>query len=168
MTVVAVAIAALAGASGCAEKKPRVRPIKVGTVDTGPESLAAARKQLEGTWDLVSVAVVQNGKATDLTGAGRLTYDGFGNMTILGRIEVPNAPSTGALLDYTGRAVIDPPKQQLRLVGVAPAGDPNASPPADLSFDKLRQYAFDGEFLKISTIDAAGKVVATATWRRAQ
>ncbi len=156
-------IAMVAVAAGCAEKRARVRPIKVGTVDTGPQSLEAARRQLEGTWELVSLSAGPQA----LKASGRMTYDAYGNMTVKGTIEAATITSPiVALLNYEGRAVIDAAKQQLRLVGQTAEGATVSA--ADMSADKLRQYAFDGDLLKISTIDPSGAVIATATWRRGQ
>jgi len=157
---------AIAVASAACASAPSQRPVKMGDVDTGVDSLAYVRKQLEGTWDLVSLTAVQGTGAITLKAAGRLTYDEFGNMSIRGRIEEASPVPAGALLDYEGRAVIDPARKQLRLVGVVAQG--GATEPADVSFDKLRLFAFEGDVLKLSTIDAEGKVIATATWRRAQ
>jgi hypothetical protein len=155
-------VAVMAVAAGCADKRARVRPIKVGTVDTGPQSLEAARRQLEGTWELA--ALTSGPGAAPLKASGRMTYDAYGNMSVKGTIEGVSS-SAAALLDYQGRAVIDAAKQQLRLVGDAA---PGAATPAEMSADKLRQFAFEGDLLKISTIDASGAIIATATWRKVQ
>ena len=55
-------VAAVVIGTGCAAA-PRERPIKGGDVDTGPGSVEAVRRQLEGTWDLVSLAVTPKGGA---------------------------------------------------------------------------------------------------------
>ena len=69
----------LAAAAACAPA-PRVRPVKGGDVDAGPESLTAARKFLEGRWTLESFEVFPPGKPTiALKGSGTLNYDEFGN-----------------------------------------------------------------------------------------
>lgn len=34
---------------------PRGRPVKMGPVDTGPQSVEATRRQLEGAWELVKL-----------------------------------------------------------------------------------------------------------------
>jgi hypothetical protein len=165
--VMAVALVGAAFiSSGCPEKRARVRPIEVGPVDTGPQSLAAARRQLEGKWNLVSITAVQGSSTVDVKASGTMTYDAYGNMTVKGIVEGTGPASAGALLDYEGRAVIDVQARQLKLVGMVAQGA--AAPPEELSFDKIRRYAFEGDLLKISTIDASGAVVATATWRRAQ
>jgi ferredoxin len=56
--------------------------MKGGDVDTGPESITAARKFLEGRWTLESFEVFPPGKAPiTLKGSGTLNYDNFGNLT---------------------------------------------------------------------------------------
>ena len=42
--------------AGCAPA-PRARPVKMGDVDTGTNSLEATRRQLEGTWDLTALEI---------------------------------------------------------------------------------------------------------------
>lgn len=70
----------LAGALACAGA-PRQRPVKGGTVSTGPETLTAARNFLEGRWVLESFEVRPPGKAPIvLKGSGTLVYDNMGNL----------------------------------------------------------------------------------------
>ena len=42
-----------------------------------------------------------------------------------------------------------------------------AKPPTEVGIDKIRMDEFVNDQLKLSLRDAAGKVIATATWRRA-
>lgn len=73
----------LLGAAAACAPAPRVRPVKGGDVDAGPESLTAARKFLEGRWTLESFEVFPPGKPPiALKGAGTLNYDEFGNLRI--------------------------------------------------------------------------------------
>lgn len=156
--VVGLLAVTLTTAAGCAGA-PRQRPVKVGSVDTGPNSLEAARRQLEGTWDLVSLQVVTtDGQTVTRPAGGRLTYDAFGNMSMEG------TGADAALIAFTGRAVIDPVKREFRLADLEGAG----ALPSQASPDKVRSYEFDGPFLKTSVKDAAGRVTAVITWRRSQ
>ena len=149
---------ALVAVGGCSAS-PRQRPIKVGSVDAGPNSLEAARRQLEGTWDLVSLQVVgADGQAVPRPAGGRMTYDGFGNMSMEG------TGADAALVAFSGRAVIDPVKREFRLADLAGSG----SLPSQVSPEKVRGYEFDGDLLKTSARDASGRVTAVVTWRRAQ
>lgn len=150
--------AAIAASAGCSAS-PRQRPIKVGAVDAGPSSLEAVRRQLEGRWELVSLQVVgADGQAVTRPAGGRMTYDAFGNVTMEGT--GPDA----ALISLSGRAVIDPVKRELRLADMEGAG----ALPGQVSPDKVRGYAFEGDLLKTSARDASGRVTAVVTWRRAQ
>jgi hypothetical protein len=133
----------------------------MGPVDTGPTSLEAVRRQLQGTWDLVSLDTfpTPGGAAVPLSGAKAvLTYDDYGNLTMRGTASTP-------LLEYSGRAVIDVVKQQLYLRSITGSGGAEELP-QELDFASTRKYAFEGDLLKISTIDAQGRITATAVWKR--
>ncbi len=99
----AVVLGLLAMAAACAPA-PRVRPVKGGDVDAGPESLTAARKFLEGRWTLESFEVFPPGKpAIALKGAGTLNYDEFGNL----RIEIRADEKSADLLRAAGIEIRD-------------------------------------------------------------
>jgi hypothetical protein len=49
-------IACIVITAACAAS-PRQRPVSAGDVDTGANSLTAARKQLEGRWTLISLDI---------------------------------------------------------------------------------------------------------------
>jgi hypothetical protein len=145
---------------------PRQRPIKVGTVDTGAGSLEATRRQLEGTWELTGLETYPAGGQKVVHKASAvLTYDEYGNLTIMGRIEQEGATAGAAapLLSFKGRAVIDAEKHQLRLMD---AQGPEKALPAEVSPDLLRRYEFEGDMLKLSTVDGSGQPTATATWKK--
>jgi len=67
------------------------------------------------------------------------------------------------LLSFKGRAVIDPEKHQLRLLD---AQGPEKALPAEVNPDLLRRYEFEGDVLRLSTIDASGQPTATASWKK--
>ncbi len=159
-------VAAVVIGTGCAAA-PRERPIKGGDVDTGPGSVEAVRRQLEGTWDLVSLAVTPKGGAAPVTVAaqGSLTYDKYGNLKIEARTSdsyAPEAAQSGGVLEFEGKAVIDAANSELKLTDMTGNVDPNAV----LSPERRRRYAFEGDLLRLSSMDASGNVTATATWRR--
>lgn len=166
VTTGALALMLGALAAGCSSA-PRQRPVKVGSVDTGTGSLEAIRRQLQGTWDLVALEAVDAGRLTPVNAAGRLLYDEFGNMSIKGTIDDPRLKDA-LRLDYSGRVVIDTARQELVPAEVS-AGE--ASPdPAQLgriATTQRRRYAFEGDLLKITYLDAAGNPTGVATWRRA-
>jgi hypothetical protein len=152
----ALLAAALVAAGACAGA-PRQRPVKAGAVDAGPNSLEAARRQLEGTWELVSLQVIgTDGRAVTRPAGGRMTYDAFGNMSMEG------TGADAALIAFSGRAVIDPVKRELRLADLEGSG----ALPSQVSPEKVRSYEFDGPLLKTSVKDASGRVTAVVTWRR--
>ncbi len=145
---------------------PRQRPIKMGEVDTGAGSVESARRQLEGTWELVSFETYPApGQKIPQKATGVLTYDAYGNLEIVGRLEQPGgSPGAGApLLSYKGRAVIDAGQQQLRVVDTQ--GD-TSKLPSEASTQYLRRYVIDGDQLTLSMIDGAGHPTATTTWKR--
>jgi hypothetical protein len=161
-----VAVAALLMSAGCA-KAPRERPVQMGDVNTGPGSLEAARRQLEGTWELVSLAVVPagGGAPVPLAARGTLTYDQYGNLTIDAHTDDTNAPQaarSAGVLSFKGRAVIDADKSELKLMDVTGSVDPKTV----IAPERRRRYAFEGDLLKMSSLDANGQIAATATWRR--
>jgi hypothetical protein len=166
-TVVLVAFVAATTLGACAAA-PLHSPMRMGPVDAGAGSLESVRRQLSGSWDLVSLTAFQppSGNAVDVKASAVLTYDDYGNLTMKGaRTDAGRDPATTALLDYSGRAVIDVANQQLHLQSISGSGasDPTG---AEVFLASVRRYAFEGELLKISTIDAKGNTTATAVWKR--
>ena len=157
--------------AGACAKAPRGRPIPTTRIDSGAGTLESVRRQLEGQWDLVSLQTVRKpGTApVDVKAKAVLTYDAYGNMTLKGRMDDQNYrdPAAAPFLDFSGRAVIDVPRSQLRLLDVnANVEVAQENLPAETSFDRVRKYAFEGDLLKLSTIDGQGNVTATATWKK--
>ena len=151
---------------GCAAG-PGTRPMKGADVDTSSGSLEAVRRQLQGTWELVSLAVVPpgGGAPVPLAARGTLVYDEYGNLTVDAHTNDPNAPEaarTANLISFKGRAVIDAPKSELKLMDVTGSVDPNTV----ISTERRRRFAFDGDLLKLSSLQPDGQVAATATWKR--
>ena len=66
------------------------------------------------------------------------------------------------MLEFEGKAVIDAANSELKLTDMTGNVDPNAV----LSPERRRRYAFEGDLLRLSSMDASGNVTATATWRR--
>jgi hypothetical protein len=148
---------------------PRQRPVEMGPVDKGPGSLGAVRKQLEGTWTLVSLETYpERGPAVLVKATGQLIYDQYGNLTIKGIVEGSgggSTPDASRYLILKGRAVIDPTTQRLWVV--EGEGDLSGLPPP-VSADKVRYYEFSGDVLRMSVKDASGRVTAKVTWKRSQ
>jgi hypothetical protein len=150
-----------AGVLAACAAQPRQRPLETHRIESGPNSLESVRRRFQGTWDLVSLETFPKpgGPAVPVTGAvAVLTYDDFGNLTMKGTAATP-------ILDYSGRAVIDVVKQQLYLRSVTGSGAADELP-AEVDFASTRKYSFEEDLLKISTIDAQGRITATAVWKR--
>jgi hypothetical protein len=163
--LLAIALIATACATPAA---PRGRPVRLGPVDaTSPSSLEAVRRHLQGTWTLATLELSppEGGALRAVKAEGTLTYDQYGNLTIDAHTSDPAAPPaarTAGLLSFKGRAVIDTGKSELTLMDLTG----NVDPVAALSPERKRRYAFEGELLTLSSLDAAGKVTAVAVWRR--
>lgn len=161
-------LAVLAAVSACVSSRPRQRPVEGGAVSAGPNSLASVRKQLEGTWDLVSAEVVSAaGARTAIKAKAALTYDAYGNLSLKGAYEDPAATADQtAALNFSGRAVIDTQRQVLRLLDVQQSEGDFAALPPDIAARRERAYAFKGDLLTLTVKDSAGRVTAVNTWRR--
>ena len=134
-----VAVALTTFAAGCASA-PLNKPIQGGPVDTGAGSLEAERRQLQGTWSLLSYELHNAaGVATRVDASAQLTYDDHGNLTVQGHAKDPKArtPNAEAFLNYKGRAVIDPDKHELRLLDVRGNGNTSTE---TINIDAVRHY----------------------------
>jgi hypothetical protein len=164
-----VIAAVLLATAGCAAA-PRTRPINIGDpVNTGPGSMEAIRRQLQGTWQLVALESVPpaGGARVPIAATGTLVYDEFANLTLDARSTDPAAPVAARerkLLTFKGRAVIDAAKGELKLMDLTG----NADPSEVLAPERRRKYAFEGELLKLSSIGERDEVTAISTWRRVQ
>jgi len=161
LTVVLAALP-LAGCAG----GPRTRPVKGADVNAGAGSAEAVRRQLQRTWELVALESVppSGGSRVPIRAAGTLTYDEFGNMTIDAHTTDRAAPVAALeknMLTFTGRAVIDITRSELKLMDVTG----NVNPDEVLSVDRRRKYEFAANTLKLSSIDEQGRVTAISTWR---
>jgi hypothetical protein len=162
----------LAVAAACAPA-PRIRPVKGGDVNEGPESLVAARKFLEGRWVLESFEVFPPGKPViTLKGAGTLNYDEFGNLRIEIRADEKSADllraagieTTDGTIATDGRTVVD--LQNKTLSYVLPGQTVGAPAPGPLSPSRLRHWEVKGDLLFLSTWDDNGKPLSTGRWKK--
>ena len=164
MTAALAVMIATASLGGCAAKA-REMPLRTERIETGADTVETVRRQFEGTWDLQTFEIYPSpGKTVPQKARAVLIYDAFGNMTIDGRLEQPDAPSAAAeFLSYKGRIVIDLPNQQLRVVDAE--GD-NAKLPAQASTNYMRKYAFEGNTLVLSMVNPQGQTTAKTTWKK--
>jgi hypothetical protein len=165
-----VPVVAMMLVAACAEKRARVRPIEGDAVTTGTGSLEDTRKQLEGTWNLVSAEVVSaTGERRTVKASAVMTYDGFGNFSIKGAFEDPAVPADQtAALNFTGRAAIDVQKKELHLLDLQQSDADFAKLPAEMTAARSRAYAFSLNQVTMTVKNAKGQVTAVNTWRRGQ
>jgi hypothetical protein len=163
-------LAALAADLACAPA-PRVRPVRGADVDQGAQTLAAARKYLEGRWTLETFEVFSPGQPpVALKGTGFVTYDEFGNL----RMELrPDEASADLLrksglevrdgaISTDGRTVVDMQNRTLTYVienqGLAGTGP--------LALNRPRHWEVTDNVLTLSTRGDDGKPLTVARWRR--
>jgi hypothetical protein len=161
---------ALALAACAAPAQPRRKPIPMSAVDTSAGSVEAVRRQLEGTWELVSAEVYpEPGKVVPVEATGRLTFDAYGNVRTDATLAEPSADAS-RLLSYSGNVVIDPRKKEWRLTDVTAeeGAPPEKALPNEVGPDKIRAYEFVGDELKLLMKDETGRATGSATWRRAR
>jgi hypothetical protein len=145
---------------------PISKPVALGSAAPSG-SLEATRQRLEGTWDLVALESVPpaGGARVPVNAGGTLTYDQFGNLTIIAQSKDPNAPVAArevATVSFKGRAVIDAASSELKLMDLKGNVDPNEV----LAPERRRKFEFVDNMLKLSSYDAKGNVTAIATWQR--
>lgn len=158
---------------GCAAA-PRERPVKMGPVDTGAGTLTAARKYLEGRWNLESFEVFPPGKPPiTVKGEGTLLYDDYGNL----KIDIRTDAATGEALSRVGivlkdgivasegRTVINLQDQTLTYVieGQGGQGFERSGP---LGMGRPRHWKVEGDLLTLTTKDDAGKPLSIGRWRK--
>lgn len=166
--IVSLALAACTSA-------PWNEPVKLGPVDTGPGSLTAARKYLEGRWTLLSYEVFLPGEPPiTLGGSGMLTYDAYGNLTTEIRVDDATArilekagirTTNGAFLT-SGRTVVDMNARTLTYVleGQPPLGAPSGP----LALNKPRYWQVEGALLTLTTKSEDGATASVGRWQKAE
>jgi len=171
---IAATIAALVAIAGCSPGPmtrpgtggPMNKPVALGK-DASSGSVEAARRQLEGTWDLVALEWAPSSDAArvPIKATGTLTYDEYGNLRIDAHTTDPAAPVAArevTMLTFTGRAVIDPVKHELKLMDLTGTANPDEV----LSPEQRRRVELEADLLKLSSFDDQGRVTAISTWRR--
>lgn len=140
---------------------PRQRPVKLGEVEQGSGTLESVRRQLEGNWMLTDYEVLTAGKRPVV---GQLTYDAFGNLSVLARID--RAGQAPEVIEYSGRAVIDVRAETLKLDGLTYKQRPTAATLQAAGLEEPRHYAFSDGVLTLSVLGADGKPTAHVVWKR--
>lgn len=152
-------------ATGCAPA-PRQRPVKGGAVDAGAGSLEAARRELEGSWVLQTLEIVnETGAFEPVKASGTLSYDAYSNLQINGKIDDPRLQKA-IPLDFNGRVVIDAAKREFYPADIEAGPKVDTRKLAPIGVDKVRKFEVAGDRLVVTYQDAAGKPTARTTWRR--
>ena len=164
------ALMLLAAAAAAYAGEPRQRS----KVDTGPGSLTAARKYLEGRWGLESFEVRPPGKPPImLKGSGVLNYDDFGNLTMEIRADQATSDLLRAagieirdgVISTKGRTAIDLQNRTLTYFlegqrsGYVTGGGP-------LAPNRPRHWEVTEDVLTLTTKDDAGAPLSISRWRK--
>jgi len=158
-------------AFGACHGAPGQNPIKAGPVNTGPQSLTAARNFLEGRWLLESFEVRPAGKPPVLLkGNGTLVYDEMGNLKMDIRADEASADVLRAsgidirdgVISTDGRTAID--LQHKTLTYVVKGQAPLIRGP--LGTDRPRHWVIEGDTLILTTQDDAGQPLSIGRWKR--
>jgi len=164
---IVLTLTALVSLPAC-EKRARLRPVEMGPVNTGPGTLEAVRKQLEGTWHLVSAEIIgADGTARAVKGQALLTCDAYGNLTVKGSYEEPSlGADAAAAINFTGRVAIDVQKHELHLLDLRQSDGDFQNLPPEMVASRTRQYEFVGDTLKMTIRSAKGAVTAVNIWKK--
>ena len=167
LTAAAVAITSTALAAPLAQR------IKMGPVETGPGTLTAARKHLEGRWALLSYEIFPPGQAPlRLDGEGTLLYDDFGNLDMDIRVDEKTAlvlegvgiRTADGVLSTKGRTVID--LQARTLVFVLEQQPAFGVPSGPLALNRPRHWDVTGSELTLTTKGDDGRPLSVSRWRK--
>jgi hypothetical protein len=149
-------------------------PGQKGPVDTGPGTLAAARKYLEGRWGLLSLEIFPPGAPPlNVKGEGMLTYDGFGNLDVQIRVDqatndvlrAAGIPTMDGSLSSSGRTVVD--MKARTLTYIFKGQPPRGAPSGPLALNRPRHWEVNGNVLTLTTKGDDGKPVSVARWQKA-
>ena len=152
-------------AFGCAPTMS-VRESRKTPVDEGAGSLEATRRSLEGSWQLVSLEVIDaKGARRPVKATGRLTYDAFGTMTVRGVID-DAAMKDSIVLDFDGRIVIDTVRREFRASDIKSERPIDQDRIAPISPDNVRRYELAGDSFIVTYLDKAGNPTAVIRWQR--
>jgi hypothetical protein len=165
--------------AGCAAA-PRARPIPTTRIDES-NTVQAVRKQLEGTWTLVSLEfAAEDGRRATVQADGQLRSDAFGNLHVEYRLsdrgqvalEGLGFRTPNPVISTDGQVAID--TQQHRITYIPPdaatrAFDPDlaARRASPFALETPRYYSIgDDGILTLTTRHASGKDAATSRWKK--
>ncbi len=177
LLVVLFAVLTLAG---CAPS-PRQRPLNTSPIESGAQTMEAARKVLEGSWTLVSLNVAAvDGRSAPVEANGLLVSDAFGNLNIEYRLSEAGLKTLQDLgftppnpvISTNGRVVINPQQRQITYVppdAAQRAFDPElaANRANPFALERQRYYALGADgILTLTTRHDNGRDAATSRWKR--
>jgi hypothetical protein len=147
--------------------------LRTGPVETGPGTLSAARKYLEGLWVLLSYEIFQPGQSPlRLEGEGTLVYDDFGNLEMTVRVDDDTAlilekagiPTSDGVLSTKGRTVID--LQGRTLVFVLDGQPVFGARSGPLALNRPRHWEVAGNVLTLTTKGEDGQPLSISRWQK--
>lgn len=175
LPVVALALVITGGCMG--------GPVRGTPVATGPDSIAAARKALQGTWQLLTLDVAaDDGRRTPVEAKGELKLDDFGNLGIEYRMSEAGIRALAAIgitpptpvITTTGQVVIDPNQRRITYVNAEQRADPldaglaarRANP---FALERVRYYNIGADgILTLTTRHESGRDAATSRWQHTE
>ena len=140
-------------------------PVRGTPVSTGPDTVAAARKSLQGTWQLLSLDVAaDDGRRTPVEAKGELKLDDFGNLGIEYRMSEAGIRALAAIgitpptpvITTTGQVVIDANQRRITYVNAEQRADP-----LDAGLAARRANPFALERVRYYNIGADGILTLT-------
>jgi len=155
---------------------PRTRPIKGGDVDTGGGTLAAARRYLEGRWNLLTYDLTVPGQPaihlTQANGTGLLTYDEFGNVEMEIRVDEATAKildrggieTANGVLSEKGHAAVDLQRKTLTFMMDSQPTFVRSTGP--LALNRPRYWDVNGNILTLTTKGDDGKPLSVGRWQK--
>jgi hypothetical protein len=167
-SLLAVSLAvAVTGGSACTYK-PRTEP-----PNTGPGSVAQARKYLEGRWTLVSFVVYPPGASpVEMKGTDTLVYDGYGNLAMDLAVDEGSAammqkagiPVEKGRFSASGLTIVDVQRRSLTYVleGQPAVGAPGGP----LASNRPRYWQVDGNMLTLTTKNDLGQPLTVGKWQK--
>jgi hypothetical protein len=172
----------LVGSVACAASS-RQRPVGVGDVAQGTDSLVSVRKQFEGSWTLVSLHfTTPDGKQSNVDASGTLSSDAFGELAIQYKMSEQGVKSLASLgvqspnpvITTSGRAVFNPQLKQVTYTSEdfekrSGGFDPKlaalrANP---FALERIRYYSFESDgTLRLATKYDSGTEAIVSRWKK--
>jgi hypothetical protein len=179
-TAVVTAIVAASLVAGCAAR-PRQRPLPTTRIESGPETVEAARRALQGRWSLVSLEVAaRDGRRATIAASGLLNSDSFGNMSIeyqvspegLKALASVGIDTPNPVIATSGTVAINPQERSITFVpsdAAQRAFDPELAARRNNPFalERSRYYSLgEDAILTLATRYDDGKDAATSRWKK--